>query len=133
MNPSQTTDISTIGDIKLMVDEFYTAVRNDELLKDIFNSRIGDRWPEHLDKMYWFWQTVLLDDHTYFGSPFIPHATMNISKPHFDRWTTLFNHTVDVHFKGPIAQRAKWQGERMALMFQTKIEMIKMNGTTPIK
>lgn len=133
MDTKKKSDIATVEDIRIMVDQFYGAVREDALLKDIFNDRIDNRWPEHLDKMYRFWQTVLLDDHTYFGSPFIPHATMPVSEQHFNQWISLFNDTVDRLFEGKNAERAKWQGERMAQMFQTKIEMIRSNGTFPIK
>jgi len=49
-----------IEDVKLLVDTFYSKVRNDDTLAPIFNERIGDRWPEHLEKMYTFWQTTLL-------------------------------------------------------------------------
>ena len=59
-------DISNIQDIKLLVDVFYGKVREDGKLKDIFNNKIQDRWPEHLEKMYRFWQTVLLEEHTYY-------------------------------------------------------------------
>ncbi|MFD2145824.1 group III truncated hemoglobin [Mucilaginibacter antarcticus] len=62
--------ILTLDDIKLLVDTFYDRIRTDELLAPIFNQRIQDRWPIHLEKMYKFWQTVLLEEHTYFGSPF---------------------------------------------------------------
>ncbi len=80
----ESKDILSLDDIKALVDTFYEKVRNDELLAPVFNSRIGDRWPRHLEKMYAFWQTVLLDERTYFGSPFPPHAglpvTIHISK-----------------------------------------------------
>jgi hemoglobin len=58
-------EIKNIDDIKLMVDTFYGKIREDEKLKDIFNNKIEDRWTVHLEKMYRFWQTVLLDEHTY--------------------------------------------------------------------
>ena len=63
-------DIEILDDIKLMVDSFYGKIREDDLLGDIFNKIIEDRWPQHLEKMYRFWQTVLLAEHTYIGSPF---------------------------------------------------------------
>ena len=115
-------DISTLDDIKVIVDDFYGKIRQDELLKDIFNNIIQNRWPEHLEKMYRFWQTVLLDDErTYFGAPFLPHANLPVGKQHFDRWISLFNTTVDHYYQGQKAERAKWQGERMAEMFLQKI------------
>jgi len=132
MNKNMKNDIKNIDDIKLMVDSFYRKIREDELLKDIFNNKIGDRWPEHLEKMFRFWQTVLLDEHTYYGSPFLPHAKLPISKEHFEEWLKLFYETVDELFSGEKAQRAKWQGERMAVMFHSKIEYYKNNSAIPL-
>jgi len=126
-------DISTLDDIKLLVDSFYGKVREDNLLKDIFNERIEDRWPQHLEKMYRFWQTVLLEEHTYFGSPFVPHAKLPVEQHHFEQWVKIFNKIVDEHFIGEKAERAKWQGQRMAEMFHYKIEYYKNSSTTPLQ
>ncbi|MBK8723337.1 MAG: group III truncated hemoglobin [Saprospiraceae bacterium] len=125
-------DIKTIDDIKLMVDNFYGKIREDDLLADIFNDVIEDRWSQHLEKMYRFWQTVLLEEHTYYGSPFIPHAKLPIDGIHFDKWLTIFNDTVDNLFEGEKATRAKWQGQRMAEMFQSKIEYYRNSSSIPI-
>lgn len=125
-------DISTIDDIKILVNNFYGKVREDEKLAAIFNNKIEDRWPEHLEKMYRFWQTVLLEEHTYYGSPFLPHAKLPVEKEHFNQWLELFFATVDEHFKGEKAERAKWQGQRMAEMFHSKIEYYKNNSSIPL-
>lgn len=119
---NSTREILTLEDIKVLVDNFYGKVRRDDLLKDIFDGVIQDRWPEHLEKMYRFWQTVLLGDHTYFGAPFPPHAKLPVEWDHFERWLKLFYETVDENFVGEKAARAKWQGERMADMFHYKIQ-----------
>ena len=124
-------DIHNIEDIKLLVDSFYSRIRSDNLLKDIFNSKIEDRWSEHLEKMYRFWQTVLLEEHTYYGSPFVPHAKLPVEQEHFEQWIRLFNATVDELFTGEKATRAKWQGARMAEMFHYKIAYYKDNSATP--
>ena len=115
-------DIKNLADIQILVDTFYDTIRKDQLLGPIFDGIIQDRWPEHLEKMYRFWQTVLLEEHTYYGSPFPPHAKMPIQKEHFDRWIHLFTQTVDALYTGETADRAKWQGNRMAEMFQFKIQ-----------
>lgn len=125
-------DIRSIEDVKLMVDTFYGKVREDSLLKDIFNNKIEDRWPEHLEKMYRFWQTVLLNEHTYYGSPFLPHAQLPVSKNHFNAWLNLFYETVDELFAGEKAEKAKWQGERMAEMFHAKIQYYRSNTSIPL-
>ena len=120
-------DIRYISDIQLLVDIFYTKVREDGLLGPIFNERIAGRWPAHLEKMYRFWQTVLLEDHTYHGSPFAPHANMPLEKVHFDRWLELFHKTIDENFSGEKAGEAKWRADKMAEMFNYKIQYIKNN------
>ncbi len=71
-----TKEIITIDDIKVLVDSFYAKAKEDELLGPIFNGVIKDKWPEHLEKLYRFWQTILLEEQTYFGSPFVPHMKL---------------------------------------------------------
>ena len=118
-------DIVKREDIEKMVNEFYTKVRKDDVLGKIFENIIQDRWPEHLEKMYRFWETVLLNDHTYYGSPFMPHAKLPIDKKHFDRWLELFVGTIDQNFNGKVADEAKWRAEKMAEMFNYKIQHLK--------
>lgn len=120
-------DILNINDVKQLVDCFYNKVREDELLADIFNSRIQEKWPQHLEKMYRFWQTVLLDEHTYEGSPFTPHAKMPLDEKHFGRWIELFYQTIEENFSGEKAEEAKWRADKMATMFQHKIMYYKNN------
>lgn len=121
-------DILDLTDVKLLVDTFYGKVRNDELIGPIFNERIQDRWPQHLNKMYTFWQTVLLGEHTYFGTPFPPHAQLPVEGEHFERWLSLFAETVSELFQGKIADEALWRANKMAEMFQSKIEYYKKNA-----
>ena len=120
-------EILNIDDIKLLVDSFYAKVKEDKLLAPIFNDRIQDRWTEHLEKMYRFWQTVLLDTHTYYGSPFVPHAKLPVEKEHFNQWLLLFYQTIDETFTGEKASEAKWRAEKMAEMFLYKIKYYQSN------
>lgn len=124
----QKEDILVLDDIKVLVDTFYGKIRKDDLLAGIFNERIQDRWPQHLERMYTFWQTVLIGEHTYYGSPFPPHATLPVDKPHFDRWLHLFFETLDELFEGKVADEAKWRANKMAEMFQIKIRMQRERG-----
>ena len=121
-------DILDIEDIKNLVDTFYGKVRQDELIGPIFNNQIQDRWPQHLAKMYTFWQTVLIGPHTYFGSPFPPHAKLPVEEIHFERWMELFTGTIDELFEGKIAEEAKWRAGKMAEMFQIKINHYKKSA-----
>ncbi len=125
-------DIASIDDIKLLVDNFYGKIRVDSLLGGIFNGVIKDCWAAHLEKMYNFWQTVLLDEHTYYGSPFPPHAQLPVQQKHFNAWLRLWNETIDEHFTGIKADEAKWRGDKMAVMFFSKIEYYRNNSATPL-
>jgi hemoglobin len=129
---NQPTDILSLGDIKLLVNEFYCRIRSHEVLGPIFDARIDDRWPQHLEKMYTFWQTVLLDEHTYFGSPFPPHANLPVDESHFNMWMGVFTQTVDDLFQGQKADEAKWRSAKMAQMFSIKIEHLRNNPRTSI-
>lgn len=114
-------DITNREDIELMVDTFYTSVREDTVLGPIFNSVIKDNWDKHLDTMYRFWQTVLLHEFAYKGSPFSPHRNLPIEEHHFDRWLYHFNTSMDRNFSGKIADEAKWRASKMAQMFMYKL------------
>ncbi|MEN0054008.1 MAG: group III truncated hemoglobin [Mucilaginibacter sp.] len=120
-------DIATLDDIKLLVDAFYTKVADDALLSPIFGERLGNHWEPHLQKMYAFWQTVLLEEYTYNGAPFPPHAKLPVDNSHFETWLGLFAETIDNLFTGPKADEAKWRAGKMAQMFQLKIAHFKNN------
>lgn len=120
-------EIENIEDIQLLVDEFYKSVRADAILGQIFDDVIQNRWGEHLEKMYRFWQTILLEEHTYYGSPFPPHAHLPVEEEDFDKWKALFFAVINTYFIGDKADKAKGQAKRMASLFQEKIAYIKEN------
>lgn len=115
-------DIQTREDVELLVNQFYDKIKIDGQLGGIFWGAIGENWSEHLEIMYRFWQTILLKESTYTGSPFRPHASMPLQATHFDRWMQLFSETVDTLFAGPTAATAKLQAQSMASMFLKRIE-----------
>jgi len=124
-------DIENIEDIKLLVDTFYGKIQQDDMLGIIFNQNIQDRWPQHLEKMYRFWQTILLDEYTYDGRPFPPHAHLPISKIHFDQWLSIFESTVNSLFQGEKANEAIWRAQKMAVMFESKLDYLRNNPDKP--
>lgn len=121
-------DITNQDDIKLMVDTFYDRIKLNPVLGPIFEDKIGDKWPMHLEKMYRFWATILLNEHTYSGSPFAPHATLPIDESHFKIWVETFNTTLDDLFDGEVATEAKSRGVLMAAIFSSKIAYHKENN-----
>ncbi|MDM1294970.1 MULTISPECIES: group III truncated hemoglobin [Sphingobacterium] len=124
-------DITTISDIRLLVDSFYAKVKNDPTIGPVFNDRIIN-WDTHLQKMYRFWQTILLGEHTYGDSPFPVHAQMPIDATHFNRWIFLWHETVDEYFEGVVADEAKWRGDKMATVFLSKITYYRTNHINPM-
>jgi len=113
-------DIETIDDIKLLVDTFYECVQADDLIGPIFNKVVENRWPQHLEKMYRFWQSILLHEPTYSGRPFPPHLKLDINHLHFDRWIRLFELTVNGLFQGSNATTAIERAKLMGALFQAK-------------
>lgn len=125
-------DITGLEDIKLLVDEFYTSVRKDELLAPIFLFRLNTYWQPHLEKMYTFWNAALFGVKGYTGNPFAKHATMPVDGEHFERWLSLFTNTVDTYFEGPVAEEAKRRAHIMATNFQRRIDGLKGTDTVTL-
>ncbi len=78
------------GFISAMVESFYAAVREDDLLGPIFAARIAD-WPIHLDRMKQFWRSILHNSGEFSGNPMVKHiAIPGLTEVHFTRWLDLF-------------------------------------------
>ena len=99
-------DITAEAEVALLVNTFYTKVRQDELLFPVFDRVIKDNWDVHLQKMTDFWSTLLLYTRKFSDDPLTKHLPLPLEKAHFDRWLQLFNETVNELFEGPIADNA---------------------------
>lgn len=79
-----------------LLDAFYAKVRRDEELGPVFDDIIGDRWPEHMQRINAFWLSALRIARGYHGPGFMPahlkHATIRADL--LDRWLALFERTV---------------------------------------
>lgn len=114
-------DITRVEDIRRLVDAFYVDVRKNPVIGPIFIGAIRDAWPEHLEKMVRFWQTVILGIPAYTGNPFPLHAKMPLEQKHFDTWLALWTGAVDRLFAGKGAEEAKTKARTMAIMFISKL------------
>ncbi len=77
--------------IAQLVDNFYVKVRQDDVLRPIFDQAIGDQWDSHLATMRTFWSSVMLGRATYKGNPMAAHLRLpSLSPMHFERWLRLW-------------------------------------------
>ncbi len=78
--------------IESLVRGFYARVRQDPLIGPVFESRIAD-WEPHLQKMFAFWSSLILQSGRYHGQPMARHLPLPVDAQHFDRWLALFEET----------------------------------------
>ncbi len=122
-------DIVSAADVRKLVDEFYGKIQRDGLLNPIFSDVAQVDWAEHLPKMYAFWNGMILGLPGYTGRPFPPHTVLPVGREHFARWVELFHRTIDEHFAGPGAERAKHAASSIAHTFAMRMGAIDpMNG-----
>lgn len=89
-------NMNSINDdiIEKVVRHFYNQIGNDPLLGPIFNKHIND-WEPHLQKMFTFWSSVMLQSRKFKGSPMQKHVILPVDRVHFDRWLQIFKQTVE--------------------------------------
>jgi len=104
-------DIQTFDDIKLLVQSFYSKAQYDDTIGYFFTEVMEIDWENHFPRMYQFWESVLLGKATYKGNPMLKHIALHrkeaLTDEHFERWIRIWNETVDLHFEGVIADKAK--------------------------
>ncbi len=111
-------DIAGRADVAVIVHDFYTKVRADELLGPIFNEVISD-WDEHLERLIDFWEMSLFGGRKYTGNPLTAHQSAddkvgNVITPyHFGTWLNLWFETIESHFEGDNATIMKRRARKM--------------------
>lgn len=112
-------DLKNREDISKLVNNFYAKVRKNEEIGYFFNQMIND-WDEHLEKLTDFWETNLFFKRKYKGNPKVAHQRVDqnfngsIEQKHFGVWLNLWFETLDEHFEGELANRAKNNARNMA-------------------
>jgi hemoglobin len=90
----------------------------DDVLAEPFAEVRSKGLEAHIPVMADFWETALFRAGLYRGSALHAHRRVHqripLNSSHFVRWLTVWNDTVDEMFRGPIAERAKIQGARIA-------------------
>ena len=123
-DPPIRPDITTEDDIRTLVDGFYARALADPLLKAVFVDFAHLDLRHHLPQLYDFWSGILLGTSRYRGFPLRQHFPLPLALGHFERWLALFGETVDAHFAGPTAERAKRQALHTGRVFATRLGLL---------
>ncbi|MBL7988125.1 MAG: group III truncated hemoglobin [Chlorobi bacterium] len=124
------SDIANRSDIEILVNTFYAEVNKNEKLGYIFNDIAKVDWAHHLPKMYSFWGSILLGEHSFSGNPMVKHVELSkiasMTEVEFNEWLLLFVKTVDELFEGEIADEAKRRATTIARIMLSKIQMVQI-------
>ncbi|GAA5016116.1 group III truncated hemoglobin [Kitasatospora paranensis] len=118
-------DITDRADLEALLRRFYAAAFADPLIGPYFTEVAALDLDAHLPHITDFWESALLRSGAYRRNAFAPHRGLHRSRPltaeHFGRWVQLWHAAVDGRYTGPVADRAKTQGERIALAMLRRI------------
>ena len=116
------------SDIEYLVQQFYQKIQKDNVLGPVFNQRIQvHEWDTHIQKLTDFWETQLFSIPKFKGNPTQKHletdAQFNyqIKENHFKRWLSIWQETIDTHYQGDLAIRAKMGAVNIAKIQQNII------------
>lgn len=94
--------------IKKLVIHFYQRVQVDDLLAPIFNDVAKVDWPEHIELLCKFWNSIMLKTNEYHGNAYRKHVLLrektNITEQQFTRWLTLFQEEAFKYLPAEYAQ-----------------------------
>jgi hemoglobin len=118
-------DIETRDDIKLLVDTFYRDLIKDKHVGPFFTDVVKINWEEHFPKMYDFWETMLLGKMVYKGNPMLTHIELSrkmpLEAPHFERWLSLWQSTLQNLYTGPVSDMAFQKASQIAGLMMYKV------------
>lgn len=119
-------DIENRKDIEFLVNSFYDKVKQNPIIDKFFTPEQGFSFERHIPIMCDFWETILLHQQKYSGSPVAKHFEVDrkikIDKTHFDEWVSLFFSSVDEAFQGEVAEEAKKRASLMSQLMLYKVE-----------
>ena len=104
-------DLDSRENIEFFVDRFYERLLVDAQLAPIFVDVAGIDLAVHLPHIKDYWCKLLLGEKRYQRHTMNIHRQLHGKRPlqagDFQRWLAFFTTTVDAHFAGERAERAK--------------------------
>lgn len=117
-------DITTKYDIERLVKNFYTKLNAHADFEEYF-SAVNINWETFLPTLQAFWENIIFFTGNYDGNPMQRHKLLHEHKPLkkelFNKWTEIFNSTVDELFQGEKATLIKQRANSIATVMQIKI------------
>ncbi|MFI5984935.1 group III truncated hemoglobin [Streptomyces sp. NPDC051555] len=118
-------DIRGRADLDVVLRRFYLAAFADPAIGPFFTEVAGTDLETHLPRITDFWERALFRSADYRRNAFAPHAALHSARAmtagDFGRWVQLWRATIDGLHRGPNAERAKAQGERIALTLHKRL------------
>jgi hemoglobin len=104
-------DLDSRENIEFFVDHFYETLLGDDQLAPIFVDVAEIDLAVHLPHIKDYWCKLLLGEKGYQRHTMNIHRQLHTKRPlhkqDFERWLAFFTGTVDAHFAGEKAERAK--------------------------
>ena len=104
---------------------FYDKLLNDPILAPIFLDVAGIDIRVHLGHIQAYWEKLLLGADDYQRHTMNIHRALHgkraLTEAEFDRWLDFYTTTVDEHFSGPNADKAKRIAGHIAGNMKTRI------------
>lgn len=111
METAAKPDLDTPPRIREFVEAFYAKLLRDEQLAPIFLDVANIDLKKHLPLICSYWEKLLLGESDYRRHTMNIHRAVHGKRPFthadFDRWLEFFKATVDEHFSGEHAEKAK--------------------------
>lgn len=110
--------------ISQLVERFYEAVRQDDLLGPVFAEHVRN-WPLHLARMKDFWASIMMESGRFSGNPMHKHIAIGgLEATHFVRWQSLWKQTLAQNAASPdAADRFHKAAQRIGESLLTGIEI----------
>ena len=119
-------DVDSPEAIDELVECFYARVLEDEVLAPVFIDVAEIDLDRHLPRIKAFWRKMLLGHPDYSDNMVARHVAVHARErfrpEHFERWLSLFRASVDEHFEGPGADRARLLAERIAANLEKRLD-----------
>ncbi len=122
---SNLPDMDSPANVERFVDLFYQRMLADEELAPIFLDVAAVDLDVHLPHIKDYWRKLLLGETAYRRHTMNIHRELHgkraLTPADFDRWLALFTRTVDEHFAGERAERAKRVAAAIAANMQKSL------------